>query len=911
MKKAILVTFALLLVLPLINADLNVLLQQGNDQRNSYNPLGTGTDDYTQIFAPGSASGTYTSPVVFDANGDEIQEIFLYGGNDIINILNGANPSFEQASVTLGEPFISPVACDIDNDGFLEYVGVFNNASADFLTFLDFSAEGIATQGPVSVQANQTSIFGKMVCNRFFFEENGDPSNYVMFVDTEKFLHYAKIVGGVWDETIVDSDGSVLHEDGDEYAFGDNDVSIIENGGNGKKVIQWISGTFIHGFTPDLQGFSDDFSGELVGFPSFNDRVFSGVRTSPFGIDKVFVASSAIGSGTTTKTTIILYKITTLVGDFSWGIDSSVQPDWGGSGFRNNQIAMAIGAYQDDGTQDLYMRQEWEQEQDQTDGTQVRIFSGLDLSLLNSSTTDALCDTEPNRGFPNRMWLIDMDNDGDKDILTMCNGAVSTERMIYYLRAPDFNQNQTIFQDSTVTDKMTPVPVDYNRDGEMDFIFSTPAFTYLLQSSVATSTQQNFPFTATFKNVSGLVATTNITALFENPTAFFNFASVCSITEESIWTETFTTGYNFTERNVSLNIVPPEDFLTPAGIQVGLGGNITTFNLLKEHPIGVRETMRLRVSYASSANSIVDLFALADDSRFTEFWRLNKTGLGLTIQQVVPFQGIINVGTTSLNSSFITFDVIHTPTFDAFNDIQSYDIDLFVNGVLVNGTTSTAVFEGENIRNVQLFTQSPSNFTFIQLSLSTVSDVEPIFSQFQNGIRTTVNDVTLTVPSIVGPVVSGDGFDIITDFNNQFFSRCTYENPGVFTQRHYIAPINTAGDYSNFRELIVTIPGPEDDVEFGDPGSFEEDPLISGLFDLLPDILQGPLGRLIIWLVFSALIVVTGFIISEALGLVAVALALVIGVLTGALPLWMGVVLVVVTAGVIALAMRKIFAGGG
>ena len=91
-----------------------------------------------------------------------------------------------------------------------------------------------------------------------------------------------------------------------------------------------------------------------------------------------------------------------------------------------------------------------------------------------------------------------------------------------------------------------------------------------------------------------------------------------------MWTESFTADYNFSQRNVSLNVFPPETLLGPGGIGFEIGGNTTQFSLVKEHPEGIRDTMSLRVSYSVAGTSSLDVFALAEDNLFTEFWRLTE-----------------------------------------------------------------------------------------------------------------------------------------------------------------------------------------------------------------------------------------------------------------------------------------------
>jgi len=886
------------------------MLEAGNDPTNSYSALGSGAGtDYTKITSIGSTSGSYTAPIVFDGNNDGTNEIFLYGGNNVINVLNGDDPTIEQGSVIVGDPIISGVACDIDSDGFLEYVGAFDNGTMWFLTYFDIGAGGGITQGPSTEIDDITSVYGKIVCDDFFQSE-GDSKNYALFIDTEKYLHYAALTGSAWSHTVIDPDGSTGHEDGNDFSYGDNDLSLMESPGIGEKVLVWIAGTYIHGYTPSGEEFSDDFSSKLVEtIPSINNGIFSGVRESPTGNDKVFLWTSQVNVGGGIDTDVMLYKVTTFLGNPKFALDNDIAVAWGGSLTRNHHVAGAIGAYDNTGgTEDLILRQETENRQG-TNGVAVRVYSGLDLALLNSTGSISLCSSAGDRTYPNRMFYVDMNGDGNKDVLTTCR-TPSNEDVIYYLQGDGFTQNQTIHTESPAS-LHTPVPVDYNRDGFLDLIQTTPGETYFLQSSVTTTTEQNYPFSVALESqTEELEAFMDVQGEYENPDALFNYALVCSVSTETVWNERFGLQYQFNNSGVSLNVFPPEDLLTFDGLELDLDGvNFSQFDLLKEHTEGVRDNMIVSFAFTEPTNRTYDLIMFADDSTITEYWRLNKTVNNLTITKIVPFVGSTVVGSVSVASE-ILIDFIHEPTTDSFSGQKYFNIDIRVNNNTIVSDNSNIQFSGENIKKVEAFTDDLGSVSVQYISLALSTDLEPGFVQFQNGVQIESGGFTTTVPAPLGDEIAGNGYTVLPGINDDFQSLCEYEETGTYVQRHYLAPPNTGGDYSNYEEITVEILGTDIAADGFDEGVLSDDPLVTQAKGFLAKYgIESTLGWLLVWTLLIVILAAWGFARSPILGIIVFIFGIIVGTMIGVYPIWFTLLLAILSVASVVVMFRKIFVG--
>ena len=908
MKKA-LIFLTLVLVLPFVFADYSIMLEAGNDATNSYSPLGYGADtSYTKVTSIGSTSGSYTAPIVFDGNGDGTNEIFLYGGNNVINVLNGDDPTIEQSSVIVGDPIISGAACDIDNDGKLEYVGAFDNGTMWFLTYFNIGAGGSITQGDTTELDDITSVYGKIVCDDFFLSE-GDTKNYALFVDTEKYLHYATITGGVWSHTVIDPDGSAGHEDGAEFTYGDNTVALMEKPGISEKVLIWIAGTYIHGYTPSGEEFSDDFSSKLVDAGATNNNgIFSGVRQSPSGNDKIFLVTSQVNTGSAFDTDVLLYKVTTNFGNPKFALDNNIVIPWGGSLTRNHHITAAIGAYDNTGgTEDLIIRQETEGKQG-SQGVNTRVYSGLDLALLNSTGGILSCVSSGNRVFPNRLFYVDMNGDGNKDILTTCAGGLGD--VIFFLEGDGFTQNTTIHTQATVS-KLTPYPVDYNKDGFLDLIQYTPVETYFLQSSVTTTTEQNYPFSVALESqTEELEAFMDVTGEYENPDALFNYALVCSVSTKSVWNERFGLQYQFNNSGVSLNVFPPEDLLTFDGLELFLDGvNFSQFDLLKEHTEGVRDNSIVSFAFTEPTNRTYDLIMFADDSTITEYWRLNKTGSNLTITKVVPFVGTVVVGSVSVASEILV-EFLHEPTTDSFSGQKYFNIDIKVNNQTIVTDNSNIQFSGSNIKKFEAFTDDLGSVSIQYISLALSTDLEPGFVQFQNGVQIISGGFTTTVPAPLGDEIAGQGFTVLPGINDDFQSKCEYQETGTYVQRHYIGPPNTGFDYSNYEEITVEILGADTTGDGFDEGVLSDDPLVTKAKGFLAKYgIETTLGFMLIWTLITLILAAWGFAKNSILGIVVLLFFIIIGTMIGVYPIWFTLLLAILAVASVVVLFRKIFVG--
>lgn len=925
---------ALLFVIPVL-ADYNYWTQAGNTDRNTYDVLGSSTNNYTLITAPAADFGSRIQPLVFDTNNDDTNEIFVYSGDNVVSLLNGDDPTQELGSILLGDFDINPVLCDIDTDGQLEYVGVFNNGTR-FLSFIEIDANDSITVGtPLDLGANATNQFGRMACDPFY-SPAGDGSNYVLFVDSLKNLHIATYTGGSWAHEIVDVDDAVDHEANDDldFAAGDNDVIVSDdfNVRGGRSAI-FIAGTHIHEYVSlgsTTEENSYDFFGDLsivVGreptqiFLALIDTGGARYRAiiSTHGIsqaaaalvDSDLISFRSIGNSLGSQLSIEDQEIVS-VGISGAGSSTKV---------ARHAVADIVGST----AEDIIMY--WEYDDDQGDTGRVeglRVHTGNNLSPylsfdFNTVGTDPRACTEDYDvvGYE-KIYAVDMNDDNNKDILITCERDTGAENQhqAFFLNAPFYYPNASVNVSlGAVTGvQATPSPVDYNRDGILDLIYSDVTDTFFLQSSTTTATANNYPFNIEDEgavNESGqIISTTLATVEFppEQDDYIYNFAAVCDVQTSTAWYEDLRTGYNASENDVSANFFPIEDFLTFNGLTFTIGGNYTSFLLTKFHSEGVRASMTQGNGFSLDTNRTIDVLSFADDGQVTSYWRFNKTETNLTIQKVVPFQGIVTLGSTTVANGENNYEIKYTPEFDSFSGQEYFVAEFLINNVTVT-ETSTAQFDGTNIQDVQVYTEGNGTFTMKYFGLSVTGDLEPEFVQFQNGQEVVVSGVTITFPAPSDSIV-GEGFTVIPGFNEEFSYECIYDTPGTYRQRAYLAEPNTAGDYSNYEEITVVIPESILPDVTGDGTDFEDDETL-GLIDAFLDSLglNTAFAKFIIAWVIILFLLFLGTTFHPMAGVIAFLVGLVIFVAMGWIPFWIVIVLVILAAALLAMTFRKVFAG--
>lgn len=897
--------FILILILSITPAlaDYNSWHESGGTG-NTYFVRGTFAQNFTEVEPPSSTSGSVTHPIVADLNNDGTNEIMLYAGNNIISILDGDDPTEEQNAIAPGEPFISPVACDIDQDGSLEYVGVFNNGTNNLV------ATSLSSSGDVSIVstviANQTNLYGRMECARFY-QPQGDTKNYVLFADESRFLHIAHVTGGAWVDTIIDV-GAVAEEDGEAQVFErKNDVVFSDNfHTGGENTVALVGGKVLYTYHSDGSLNDFDFSSEFSTAPAAgstsDDKISLHVMPQSSGADRIFIGST---------------------GDAVHGVKVRYV---GGTLFQDDSVIFYSGGGLDVLRDFFWMVGPWEQSSRYdivVVGTEVttgpntfyaRVYAGSDHSLQFSASNDSLGD----RVFYS--YLVDTDNDADNDVLYFPDfGSGNTSKGIISYLGPNLSQRPTILQfpDADYQFLYTPVPVDYNNDGLLDMIYTSGNKSIFFQSSVESQTVEDFPFTLAFssaQNESGVLSSTvDVTAGYdpERDGYTYNFAAVCSVLTTSIWNERFTTGYNFTQNDVQTNPSGLESSLTFQGLSFTIGGNFSSLDITKFHDEGIRQNMEVTLSVTPGENRTFDVLSFAENDFVTSYFRFNKTGTTVTVEQVVPFAATIPLGSTTVSGTQFQYKMTYAPVRSEFSGLEYFTVEVFVNNVSIN-TTST-VFEntpGSDIKDVSVFTEDDGSFIVHSLGLAGTTDFEPSFVQFQNGQQFTNNGVTFTI-NATSSSFAGDGFTVIPGHNEEFSYECVYDQPGTYVQRAYLAPVNTADDYTNYKEITVVIPSDltSDDTP-GTGTDFEDDETLGLIDAFLESIgLGSDLAKFLIAWVFILGMTFFGTQYHIIAGVLSFLVGLVVFVSIGWISLWIVLVLVIFAAAILVLAFKKVFGG--
>lgn len=921
------VIVAMIAITPFVSADYSFHTQYGNDQGHQRDVLtstaGTGV---TRIDSPYPGTGSYTEPLAMDVDNDGRVEVFVQGTNGLIVMIDGDNPSNIIAEVQVGDFFSTPALCDVDNDGDRDYVAAINNGSSNLLIALDVQGGDFDLLATRTI--NQTNIYGNIACGRFYSTE-GDPNNYAMFVSANKRLYIQRVSASSWTGDVLDVDGAIAKEAAGSftYNYGSHVVVYSENFDvNGENSISFLAGDYFITYTSDGEEFSIDYTGGS-GFASYassgsaqrSARLLNPGSQSTGGKDQmvgIFDGDSEPLLANPGSNPIVMFKMRKNIFGFrvldipySRSITAVITGD------NNDMLLTQAVAYNWDGNSGNEVVTMTRRAN--TGATSRNTFSVWSLSNLSEihRTSVVVPENAIDNSGSARMYAIDYDKDGFKDLMTIIEqgtansaGVGGTYNVTVYYGKNYTVENPTIlFQYIGDTPHTAPVPVDINMDGGTDFIHTVPGATFFLMSSVTSTTAQTHPFTVALNNTIDLTSIARVTAGFTQDNTFtYNYAIACDIGVTGIWSENFRTGYNFSTRNVSLNIFPPEDYLVFDGLQVNLGGNITQLNVLKEHTVGLRDYLTFSMDWTRTGNYSWDTLMFSDTNFLTEYWRFNVTDGVMNITQIVPGQGVVELASVALVGSRHRVDIKHQPARDTFNGIEYFTIEIVVDGTTAADNTSTFPFDGVNIQDVQLFTQDPGIVTLHSMSMSIQNDPEPSFVLFQNRIRTTIDDITIETPPPQGDTIAGDGFTVLTGLNETFYGVCEYDNDGTYTQRHYLAPVNTI-DYTNFHEITVTVA--EGSSTVGDTTT-TGDTLVDGLTSFLDGVgLTSAASKLLFWMIITFFIVFWAFKVHWMAGLFAALAMLVVGVLFNMVPLWVLIVLVIACAGVIAVFMRFAFSG--
>lgn len=962
MKYQSLVLFlTLLVIIPLsVHADYNFYQEYGNNPGHSHYVKTTNSQDvFTQVSLPNGNNGSFTEPVVQDINGDGITELFMQGANGVIYVLDGEDPTNVQTTLGIGRIDINPVICDVNNDGRLDYVVIVRNATTpnNAIYAIDINDEGnpeLVAQGIV----NKTSVHGNIACGQFYQAEGtGDDDNYIMFLDETKRLYILKavsggfegdnilvappVIEGVLDATTEESiytigTGTNISHRNSQLAYS---TSFDPSGTNtilfqaGRNAYVYQSDGVAHGINVN-SSLSTSYNPGVTG----GVKVYGDIRTSSTGSTRAAFLYDG-SRGATTAICAAQLVILQMNSGFSFSgrlsitqtDTTNILPTSCTSGNTPQYSSLAVvptssGGF-NNGRDMLYLKTEKVSATASIESPVLRIIFSQNLSQYKGQTfgTSVAASMVGSGSFPNgqsKVMVADFNKDGDPDYLFTLGS--SAEVCIAY--APynassvgtftsTFGRVDCFANLSLPGNQEFSAPIIYDSGGKINLAYSTDLLSAYF-TNLESNAGNNLPFHVTLNNTVGLSSIQEVTLDFDNEQNSINYALTCDVSSAPVWVETFNQFYNFTTNNVSTSFSNPQNYLSFVGLTYNMTSDTQpNFDIVKNANQALRRDLTLVVQYTTSNNTITDVLAYDESNDLTLWLQLNKTGNSLEVNNINPFFIFQNIGNATLQNGVVDLQIVLMPGVNEQTNQEYFDFTIIVGNVTI-GTGDTATLSGTTIQNVELFSGSRNTTTvYKKLALYEVSNPQPGFVQFQNHFRTTDQGVTIDVPAS-SDSFQGDGYTVYPGVNETFYSQCDYSTNGTYTQRHYIAPINTVDDYSNHRDLTVTVREGTDTT--GEGGASGDGAASDGSGDFANDVLPGFLqalglhsaaSQLFFWVLLSLAISIIIFTINPIGGLLTFAVLIIVGVAVSVVSLWVVLIFVVLCAGLFALGVRYLFGG--
>jgi hypothetical protein len=921
-----------------VSADYNFYLQYGNDQGQQRNILGNAAATFTQTTPSTSTSGSLTEPVVYDMNADGINELFLQSSNGVLTVYEGDSLNGPKDQLQLGDLEISPVICDINNDGTSDYIGIFNFGTNDTIQVLNVNAQ---TQivSLANKNTNSTNVYGNIACGRFY-NAQGNTNYYAFWLDNNHNIHQISMSGSTITETInpgtLAAAGLNTKESSSNYTitYGDHQVIMDDNFDNnnnaallfmaGKSLIEYDSDDNVN--TIDIHQYLDPViaAESLSNSIKLLGKIHSGGTKN--GI-VVYTGSSAVINNYAQRLLMLHQAKSFFTGRALVvnGNQTIVHPLLGSSGIT--VLSAAVNSINNDGIDDIYAVLESNGTSSSDRYAAIRIFSTNNMSLVNNGTLK-LRGSDNHFSGNKKFYLADIDDDGVKDIVYPNLDGVAGGLNVTYMNIPRyFNSTYAspssgvngAFNIATITSTVfpgiyAPVLVDIDKDGLLDMLFTSPAITMFFMSSATSTLGNHYPFTVINNNTVDLFSYQKITVGYNNTAQVYNYALSCDIGDSTIWNEHLRLGYNFTAQNTTLNVEPPEEFLTFNGLVFTINATFPQFDLYKTANAGIRDYSSIKLTYSSTADNVLYMLVYGSDMQITDYLVFNKTSNNVQISKVIPGSTPINFANATIVAGQSDINLVLIPALDAGSNIQYFSTNLYYRNVS-KGTTTTFQYGGTDIKDIELYSESAGDITVRNLGVFTTHDPQPAFVQFQNGQVITTNGVTITNPA-PSSSIAGEGFTVLADNNEAFYSVCEYPDNGTYTQRHYISSTNTI-DYSNYHDLTVTV---KEGTASGDgTGSASMSTGDAGT-DILNSLADrfgiGATTKFFLWLLFSLVlgggIAVGLFKTSEHMGALATVLGaigfvgmMIVGVFVGWVPFWFIIIVVVLCAGIVAMFFRN------
>jgi len=950
-QNYIVIAIIALFILPFVNADYNRYVGAGDTTTISDYII---NGAFTTSIAGSDISpttGEYSEPISYDFDNDGNTELIYFGGDNITYMARSPNPNTIIDSVPLGDPQAIPVVCNLE--GAYRYVGIFRSGTQDTLYVLDVENHSLTikyAQNVTDTSPNITGFIGgghsiawnPIRCYPFYGNkyDGSNPStlnSYAIWLDKNKTINFFTVNNGVMNLTTKDVNADFYDQNAVHPRLYSHDVVVDNTFDKGGEVtLQFIAGDMFFVMDENNDVYSSNISSKMYGSGGLL-RLMGGFRNGQGGgTGTVYYSSLASASGNMVGQS---YGTTSIFGnDNIQTINSSVTLIAG----YNMGVGKVVKATKDD-----VFRIEFA-----AAGIQVAVLSSSTM-LANQSTTlppNALSDL-----YSKRLNVFAI---GGKLY-------VPYYATLYEVNPSNITQTYRVFNTSFVGPMQgTAVPIDLDGDSYLDWFVSAPDGNAprIFRSGITTEslTENNYPFVVTLNSTSlvPLSSDANIIVEFNDTERIYNYAVACNMNEESIWSEQFRIRYNSTDKNITFFPDAIENHMTANGLTLYLDN--TTFDQYDFYKEGAEDytgNLRQKIVMTRVGDNTLDYIAYTKDGYMTYWLRLEKNNTNIKAYKVLP-GNVTNIGNYTTIGGSEDLNINFEPTYDFDNDKNYFLVSVVQNGNTIF-TDDNFAYDGSSIGDVELYTETtPSSNTTVyikQLSLNKYGVVKPEFTQFQNGIIADIRpeptavsllDTILDLTNFANPAalllngyssiidtveesqyvqvipppyaaVEGDGYTVLADYNDVFFSRCEYSKPGNYTQRHYIAPRDTGDDYTNYEELTVeikTTASSADDLE----SKANESPISGFFFGFIKDPVTALVVGLLLSLGLSILLVFltnwvtkgnTGGFLLVMIGGVGFVVGLIMTWAIGLTPLWVILLLVIIAAALTALAFRYAVSG--
>lgn len=931
MNRTIIAIAIILFLIPIVNADYNNYVTYGNDNGLHRDILGNSGTSFVTI-SPNTANvGSFAEALSTDFDGDHITDIILPSSNNNIVLVEGDQPTTNADSKNVGNATITPVVCDFQGIGKKQYVGVFQNTSGtSFITLLNVSNRKMT----VITQkiTNNTNINGNILCTNFY-APNGDPKNYLFWLDTTKHLHTAYWSGTSIIESISDPESGVTKQTTGTYAFnqGSHTIALSQDFDDTRNTIAYTAGDYIIGMMSDTTTFSRNWQTDigLSGNYQANSRlhIFGDVHTGNGKTAFLIAPSTSFTGGGNNYATAFLYE-EGVTPQFSLLNRLTHNNPYGGA--LNFESSFAIHDLNNDGRDDLYY-----QMSRGTTNNIINIYSMNNLSTNTPIMGGAILNTIDTNGFPPRIYVTYA---GDLISLYPQSGGLTNASI--FTRSSNYTQRRNIGTLPTVSGNIynyPPQPIDVNLNGNLDFIYTSPIGTTFYVDTATLITKTNLPFTATLINITKRTDGNNdffdasflVNTGFRPQNDIVNYGLLCDINTTVIYSERYAPSLIPFQENIN-NITLFTDsplgenattYFTNNGLYFVIdGGNTTFFDFNRFTGQNYRNPVVTHSIYFSSPGNIVFNVIMKDkDNIVADDIIINKTGTNVTFSRF--FGGVTTplvtaftttpstIGTFAPDEVFAQF--VYVPKIDTATGKQYFNVIMKMNYNVIlnadNANTSTILANTGELSSIEIFTNTVTNFSLKTTAMLIDPAAKPI-------TLTSINTV-----SGVGTEFFGDGFTATPINETAFVAVCTYNFVNYYSQKHYVGA--TTSDLTN---SVITSIFPSDfpSVDYKDfLVSTGFAPLNSSSLIIPPggdnsittfftDLGVGDTSiAFVIWLLICIAVSGFAFALHPAFGILCFVALMMLGVFIGMMPLWVIIIFVVIAGAIFVSVYRNITSG--